>query len=61
MGHISLDENRYETLLPKNSHGSPNFDTAAYTIPEIHGKVVLHPQFTFDHIVLSLYETTTYK
>ena len=31
MEHISLDENWYETLLPKNSHGSSNFDTAAYT------------------------------
>ena len=27
-----LVENRHESLLPKNSHGSPNFDTAAYTI-----------------------------
>ena len=25
-------ENEYKSFLPKNAHGSPNFDKAAYTI-----------------------------
>ena len=31
-GIYFLAENRYESLLPLIAHGSPNFDTAAYTI-----------------------------
>ena len=29
-------ENEYESLLPKNAHGSPNFDKAACTKGFVH-------------------------
>ena len=40
-------ENEYKSLLPKNTHGSPNFDKAAYIITCLKNEMDRYSELSF--------------
>ena len=46
-------ENEYKSLLPKNAHGSPNFDKAPCTITELTSISIIYAQVPDRKCILS--------